>query len=114
MKVWKIVKNTEAPDAFGVALVARLGLDHGQLVVAEGEDVVGDLRLAAAARAFDAAGADRLTADTAVGDDAPPRFPQSGVDEFGAGLGLVHAVALPWAECDTKCAGYAPGSASKP
>ena len=81
------------PDAFGVALVARLGLDHRQLVIAEGEDVVGDLRLAAPARALDAAGADRLAANPAVGDDAPTRRPQRGIDQFGAGLGLVHSAA---------------------
>ena len=63
------------PDAFGVGLVARLGLDHRQLVIAEGEDVVGDLRLAAPPRALDAARADHLAAHPAVGDDAPPRRP---------------------------------------
>ena len=76
------------------ALVARLGLDHRELVIAEGQNVIGDLRLAAPARAFDAAGADHLAANAAVGDHAPPRRLQRGVDQFGAGLGLVHSAAL--------------------
>ena len=90
-------------DAFGVALVARLGLDHRELVIAEGEDVVGDLRLAVSARTFDAPwGDDGLAANPAVGDDAPSCRPQRGVDQFGAGLGFVHAASLRHAKYDTK------------
>jgi len=78
-------------DALGVALVTRFGLDHRQLVITENQDIVGDLRFAAPACTLDAAGADRLASDPAVGDDSPPRLPQRGVDQLGAGLGLVHS-----------------------
>src|SRR5262249_43648378 len=70
-----------------------------QLVIAEGEDVVGDLGLATSPDALDAAGADRLAADAAVGDYAPSRRPQRRVDKFGAGLRLVHSAAA-WMTCD--------------
>jgi hypothetical protein len=76
---------------FGHALVARLGLDYRQLMIAEREDVVGDLRLATPSGALDATRANHLAADPAVGGNAPLSRPQRGIDEFGAGLGLVHA-----------------------
>ena len=71
-------------------------------MVAEGEDVVGDLAPAAPPAALDAAGADLLAAHPAVGDHAPAGLPQSGIDEFGAGLRLVHSAALLKPEYDNK------------
>jgi hypothetical protein len=71
----------------------RLGLDHRELVIAEGQNVVGDFLLAATSRALDPSGADFLSPRPAVRDHAPPRRPQRGVDQFGAGLGLVHSAA---------------------
>ena len=80
--------------AFGQRLVPRLGLDHGQLVVAIDQHVVGGQRLAAPPVAFDAAQRDRiLAADAAALDHAPARRLQRGIDVLGSGLGFVHGYA---------------------
>ena len=71
-----------------------LGLDHRQLVVAVGQHVVGDLRLGAPARAFEAAEGDVLAPHPAAFDHAPARRLQRGVDQLGAGLGFVHRLGL--------------------
>ena len=79
--------------ALGRALVLGLGLDHRQLVVAEGENIVGYFRLAPPPGALDTTRANRFTANPTIRDHAPPCFPQRRVNQFGAGLGLVHSAA---------------------
>src|SRR6185437_13121931 len=65
--------------AFGQGFVPGLGLDHAELVRAIFEDVIGDERLGAAAKTFDAAEGDRVFApDAAAFDDAPARRLRAG------------------------------------
>ena len=81
------------PNAFGVALVARLGLDHRQLVIADTSARSRRFLACRVGRRLRCARGRYLAADPAIGDDAPTRRLQRGVDQFGAGLGLVHSAA---------------------
>lgn len=74
----------------GDRCVPSLGLDDGQLLVPEDENVVGGVGFAASALTFEAAFGDLVLAeDAAAFDDAPPSRSQGGVDVLGSGLGLV-------------------------
>ena len=77
------------PDALGVLGVAALGLDHRELAVAEGQNIVAFERLRPPPAALDSARRDRLATDAAALNHAPSGRRERGVDEFGAGLGLV-------------------------
>ena len=79
--------------AFGIRQVPPLGLDHGQLVVAVGQHIIGDVLGGALACPLQPSEGDHLTAHPARLHHAPARRLQGGVDQLGAGFGLVHATA---------------------
>ena len=79
--------------AFGVGQIPPLGLDHGKLVVAVGQHIVGDVLGGAFAGSLQPSEGDDLTAHPACVHHAPARRLQGGVDQLGAGFGLVHAAA---------------------
>ena len=81
-------------DALGIGQVPPLGLDHRELVVAVGQHVVGDVLGGPHARALQAAEGDDLAPHPAGLHHAPAGRFQGGVDQFGAGFGLVHATFL--------------------
>ena len=81
-------------DAFGIGQIPPLGLDHGELVVAVGQHIVGDVLGGALARPLQPAEGDDLAAHPARLHHAPARRLQGGVDQLGAGFGLVHAMIL--------------------
>ena len=75
------------------AQVPPLGLDHRELVVAVGQHIVGDVLGGSHARTLQAAEGDDLAPHPAGLHHAPAGSFQGRVDQFGAGLGLVHSAA---------------------
>ena len=94
--------------AFGVRQVPPLGLDHGKLVVAVGQHIIGDVLGGAFAGPLQPSEGDDFAAHPARLHHAPARRLQGGVDQLGAGFGLVHATA----SCKA-CSGCAVSSPAK-
>ena len=81
-------------QAVGHAGGVGLGLNHGQLLAAVGQDVVGPLVFFAPAVAGEAAGGQFLPLDPGALDGGRARAPagglEGGVDQLGSGFGFVH------------------------
>lgn len=79
------------PQPGGDPLALRLGLHRRQLSPAIAQHIVRRRRLAPLPGTQDAPRTDDLAVNLAVPDHAPTGRLQGGIDQLGAGLGLVHA-----------------------
>ncbi len=79
--------------AFGQRFVPGLGFDHGKLVIAIDEHVVGAQRLGAPTMPFHSSERDGVLAQNpAAFDHAPARRLERGINVLGSGFGFVHSV----------------------
>ena len=81
------------PDALGIRQIPPLGLDHGQLVIAVGQHVVGNVLFRPLAGPLQPSKGDDLAPHPACFHDAPACRPQGRVNQLGASFSLVHSAA---------------------